>query len=100
MAKASNPSIETIPRGQASPLAQEIRELMPRLQAALILAKSGADSGKRADQLEAVFDRLCDQAWAAPVRNFDDLVLLAEIAQHSARDWPAHGKSDGLDYPR
>ena len=47
------------------------------------------------DQLQA----LVDAAWAAPVRTFGDAVLLAEIAQHHAHDWPAIGEADGLTNP-
>ena len=39
------------------------------------------------------------EAWAAPVRTMGDAVLLAEIAQHHANDWPAIGEFDGLSDP-
>jgi hypothetical protein len=42
---------------------------------------------------------LVDEAWAAQVRTMGNAVLLAEIAQHHAHDWPAIGESDGLIDP-
>jgi hypothetical protein len=100
----------------ASPLAQKIRVLIPELQAA-VLATSDADAkamrigikqekfaeyvaaSERVDQLREQFDALVTEAWATPVRSFDDAVLTAEIVQHKALDWVAHGESDGLLHP-
>src|SRR5262249_19701238 len=99
MAKADYPS--------TTPLAQEIRDLLPKLQRA-ILAKTDADeecmkmgvvpeadagyrkAAAHADELEETFAALCREAWAAPVRSFEDVVLLAEIVQHIAGDWPVY----------
>jgi hypothetical protein len=100
-----------------SPLAAKIRDLIPVVQDAIIAttltdARAIEELGispedflehvaacKRRDQLVDQFDALRCQAWAMPVRNFDDAVLLAEIAQHDALDFVAHGESDGLIDP-
>jgi hypothetical protein len=100
-----------------SPLAGKIRNLMPQVQAAIIAttrtdAKAIGELGidpdeypehvaaeKHVKALEDQLQALVDAAWAAPVRNFGDAVLLAEIAQHHAHDWPAIGEADGLTNP-
>ena len=52
------------------------------------------------DQLDARLDALIAEAWAAPVRSFDDAVLLAEIIQHQQSDWPTCGEaSEDLLHP-
>jgi hypothetical protein len=102
---------------RASPLAQDIRALIPQLQAA-ILAKGDADAkainarvdvdafpeyvaaSECADRLQTRFDALVTEAWAAPVRSLDDAALLAEIAQHKFVDWVAHGEPCGLRQPQ
>jgi hypothetical protein len=93
-----------------SPLAGKIRGLMPQVQAAIIAttrtdAKAIGELGIDPDEfpehvaaenhvkaLEDQLQALVDAAWAAPVRTFGDAVLLAEIAQHHAHDWPAIGR--------
>src|SRR5262249_35934276 len=94
-------------------LAQEIREMIPRLQKA-ILTRIEADTmavklGEEIDQfpayaaaaghaaeLEQAFANLCADLWLTPVKTLDDVVVRAQIAQHFALDWVAHDESDGL----
>ena len=98
-------------------MAEKIRSLMPQVQAAIIAstrtdAKAIADlridpdkfpehvaAERHAELLEGQLAALVAEAWAAPVRTMGDAVLLAEIAQHHANDWPAIGESDGLSDP-
>ena len=100
-----------------SPLAEKIRNLLPQVQTAITAstdteAKAKEELGispndfpehvaaeKHAMAMEDQLQALVDEAWAAPVRTFGDAVLLAEIAQHQAHDWPAIGESDGLTNP-
>jgi len=115
MAKASTSNTDPMSVKQAA-LAQEIRTLMPELQRALLAVTDADDEAHKlgvepetdpgwlkarahADELEGAFAGLCDDVWAAPVRSFEDVVLLAEIVQHLILDWPAHGESDGLISP-
>lgn len=111
IAKALAPATSAKPVHSA--LAQQIRTLLPELQAA-ILAKTGADAraigagvdpdefpehidaSRHAEQLETDLAVLVDKLWSSPVRSFEDVVLIAEIAQHKALDWVTHGESDGL----
>jgi hypothetical protein len=105
------------PASKGSPLAEKIRALMPQVQAALLACTDADDKATKAgindhddfpeyvaarkheDQLKKQFATLCAEAWAMPVRGFEDAVLLAEIAQHKALDFVAHGESDGLIDP-
>ena len=115
MAKASTSNNDPMSVKQAA-LAREIRTLMPELQRALLAVTDADDEAHKmgvependagwikakahTDELEGAFDGLCAEIWAAPVRSFEDVVLLAEICQHHADDWPAHGESDGLIHP-
>ena len=75
-------------------LAAEVRALLPQLREALDLENTtpvGSEAHKQGSAilapLEVRFERLCQLVWAQPPTP-DGVVLMAEITQHAALDWP------------